>query len=150
MFACCKGATEKKQIEKKLLVIGLDQSGKTTLLKYMQQITADKKIKPGVAELVMNTPFINVEVMRMPGSGDECLVYDMSGQGRYRDGWSFFYPDVDGIFFVMDAADRERLSICAEVLQELVRHPGLARRALPLCILANKQDVQGAIAEQEL
>ena len=102
--------------------------------------TTDTTLKRGEALLVMNTPFINVEVLSR--NNTECLVYDMSGQGRYRDSWSFFYPDVDGIFFVIDSADRERLPVCQEVLMELVRHPGLARRAIPLVILANKQDLR--------
>ena len=89
----------------------------------------------------MTTPFINVEVVKLPYSGNECIVYDMSGQGRYREGWSFFYPDVDGIFFVIDCSDRDRIAIAQEVLQEMARHPGLARRKIPFVILANKQDL---------
>ena len=95
----------------------------------------------------MTTSFINVEVLRLPGSGSDCIVYDMSGQGRYRESWSFFYPDVDGIFFVIDCADRDRISIANEVLLEIARHPGLARRDIPLIILANKQDAENAIDE---
>ena len=55
----------------------------------------------------------------------QCVVYDLSGQGRYRDNWSFFYPDVDGIMFVVDSTDKERLPIVVEVLEEMARHPGL-------------------------
>ena len=95
----------------------------------------------------MTTSFINVEVLRLPGSGSDCIVYDMSGQGRYRESWSFFYPDVDGIFFVIDCADRDRISIANEVLLEIARPPGLARRDIPLIILANKQDAENAIDE---
>ena len=142
MAFCCKGRLENKRIEKKLLLIGLDNSGKTTMLTYMREQTTDSKIKKGEAQLVMNTPFINVEVLNLPGEDEACIVYDMSGQGRYRDSWSFFYPDVDGIFFVIDSADHERLPVVQEVLQELVRHPGLARRSIPLVILANKQDAK--------
>ena len=78
---------------------------------------------PGEADLVMTTPFINVEVVKLKNR--ECIVYDMSGQGRYRESWSFFYPDVDGIFFVIDTSDKERISIAAEVLEKMAVHPGL-------------------------
>ena len=74
----------------------------------------------------------------------------MSGQGRYREGWSFFYPDVDGILFVIDCSDLARLSVAQEVLRELARHPGLARRAIPVVIMANKQDAEGAVDELQL
>ena len=67
-----------------------------------------------------------------------CVVYDISGQGRYRDNWSFFYPDVDGILFVVDCADKDRLPLVVEVLEEMARHPGLAGRKIPFLICANK------------
>ena len=68
-----------KKREKKLLLIGLDYSGKTTLLKQFAQQSGSDKINQGEAELVMTTPFINVEVIKLPFSNDECIVYDMSG-----------------------------------------------------------------------
>ena len=71
-------------------------------------------------------------------------------QGRYRESWSFFYPDVDGIFFVVDASDLERLSVAQEILQEIVRHPGLEGRRIPLVILSNKQDLADKVDELQL
>jgi signal recognition particle receptor subunit beta len=58
---------------------------------------------------------------------------------------------VDGIFFVVDSADKERLSIVQEVLMELVKNPVLRTREIPLIILANKQDLTpNAIEEDDL
>ena len=48
---------------------------------------------------------------------------------------------MDGIFFVVDASDTKKLGVAQEVLHEMVRHPALANREIPLCILANKQDI---------
>jgi len=66
----------------------------------------------------------------------------MSGQGRYREQWQYFYPDVDGIFFVIDSTDKDRLNVVAEVLHEMAKHPGLQGRQIPFVILANKIDHQ--------
>ena len=63
-------------------------------------------------------------------------------KGRYRESWSFFYTEVDGIFFVVDASDYERLSVAQEVLQEMARHPCLHGRELPFVIISNKQDLR--------
>lgn len=71
------------------------------------------------------TPYINIEKIKLPEGSMPCVVYDISGQGRYRDQWSFFYPDVDGIMFVVDASDKDRLPIVAEILEEMARHSGL-------------------------
>lgn len=118
---------------RKLLLVGLDNSGKSTLLRRQNK----NDLQQGQAELISTTSFMSVEKVTLPFSQQQCLVYDMSGQvsnhsfeldcigyllvllcrqGRYREAWSFFYPEVDGIFFVVDAGDFERLSVAQEVL----------------------------------
>ena len=57
---------------------------------------------------------------------------------------------MDGIFFVVDAGDFERLSVAQEVLQEMARHPGLSGREIPLVILSNKQDLNDKVDELQL
>ena len=111
---------------RKLLLVGLDGSGKTTLIKQFKN-----DVQPDNAEMIMTTPFIAIEMIKLPLSNTDCLVYDMSGQvsfncaqshvahsfvplptqGRYRESWSFFYPEVDGIFFVVDSSDYDRLTV---------------------------------------
>ncbi|CDW87057.1 adp-ribosylation factor-like protein 6 [Stylonychia lemnae] len=124
-----------------LLMIGLDYSGKTTLIKRF------KTIPENSAEFFHTTPYINIEKITLPFSSKACVVYDLSGQGRYRENWSFFYPDVDGIFFVVDSADRDRLSIVQEVLMHIAKHPSLNQREIPFIILANKQDQPDSVDE---
>ena len=97
-----------------------------------------------------STPYINIEKFNLPGHSMPCVVYDLSGAGRYRENWSFFYPDVDGILFVVDCADKDRLPIVVEVLEEMARHPGLADRKIPFLICANKQDHPDAIDDNTL
>lgn len=126
---------------KQLLLIGLDYSGKTTMIKRFKQIPENS------AEYFFTTPYLNIEKITLPFSNMPCVVYDVSGQGRYRENWSFFYPDVDGIFFVVDTSDRERLSVVQEILLEMAKHPGLRERNIPFVILANKQDKEEALDE---
>lgn len=98
----------------------------------------------------MTTAFMAAEKITLPFSNEQCIVYDLSGQGRYREQWQYFYPDVDGIFFVVDSSDLTRISIVQEVLHEIARHPGIQGRAIPFVILANKQDEPNAIDEVKL
>jgi GTPase SAR1 family protein len=61
---------------RQILLCGLDFSGKTTLIKqYIHQLL----IKDGVEELVMTTPFLNVEKFDDPQTSEPCILYDMSG-----------------------------------------------------------------------
>ena len=95
-----------------MLLCGLDGSGKTTLIKkYCQDLEKyhaehgpkgsqggvfankdqeeEKKDKYGnrFAEFYHTTPYINIEKITLPDGSMPCVVYDMSGQGRYRDSW---------------------------------------------------------------
>ena len=162
-----------------MLLCGLDGSGKTTLIKNYSQALEEfyaeeeskkkqKKIFQAgqaggqggqdnkgynneFADFYQTTPYMNLEKIILTQSSMPCVVYDMSGQGRYRDSWQFFYPDVDGILFVVDATDVKRLSIVADILEEMARHPCLRERKIPFIILANKSDMKGkAIDENEL
>ena len=57
---------------------------------------------------------------------------------------------MDGIFFVVDTTDKDRLPIVAEVLEEMARHPGLGGRDIPFLILGNKSDCEDSVDEKEL
>ena len=92
-------------------------------------------------DFFFTTPYINIEEVNLPQNNTYCIVYDMSGQGRYRSSWSFFYPEVDGIIFVVDCNDTQRLPIVAEVLEEMARHPNLQGRKIPFIICGNKKDL---------
>jgi GTPase SAR1 family protein len=61
---------------RQILLCGLDYSGKTTLIKQHIHQTL---VKDGVDELVMTTPFINVEQFNFPSTNEPCILYDMSG-----------------------------------------------------------------------
>jgi ADP-ribosylation factor-like protein 6 len=91
-----------------------------------------------ISDLVMTTPFLNVEKIALPSTQEQCIVYDLSGQGRYREQWQYFYPDVDAVFYVVDSTDLERISINQEILHEMARHPGLQGRRIPFIIMGNK------------
>jgi hypothetical protein len=39
------------------------------------------------ADIVTTTPFLNVEKVTLSSNNEHCIVYDVSGQGRYREQW---------------------------------------------------------------
>jgi len=50
-------------------------------------------------------------------------VIDCSGLGRHRDNWRIFYPECDGVIFVIDAADSKRLSIVQKCIRDFLEDP---------------------------
>ncbi|KAF8063071.1 ARL6 [Scenedesmus sp. PABB004] len=89
---------------------------------------------------------------RTPGAGRRPLsltVFDMSGAGQYRGLWEHYYLEAQAVVFVVDSADRLRLVVAKDELDNLLRHPQLGRR-VPLLVLGNKMDLPSALTPVEL
>jgi ADP-ribosylation factor-like protein 6 len=54
-------------------------------------------------------------------------VFDMSGQGRYRDMWEHYYPEAHGIIWVLDASDKVRACVARDELDAMLSHKGQHR-----------------------
>ena len=126
-----------------LMIIGLDGSGKTSLAKRL------KSIEEGY-EYYTSTTFMNIEKIMLPSRNNPCIVYDMSGQGRYREWWNDFYSEVDGIFFMVDATDHERLSIVQEMLNLIPQDTLLKDVNMPILVIFNKMDWPNALSSKEI
>jgi signal recognition particle receptor subunit beta len=71
-------------------------------------------------------------------------VFDMSGQGRYRNLWEHYFGDVQGIIFVIDSADKIRMVVAKDELDIVLQHADVKDTNIPILFLANKMDVPGA------
>mmetsp|Transcript_56441 Transcript_56441/g.104490 ORF Transcript_56441/g.104490 Transcript_56441/m.104490 type:complete len:194 (-) Transcript_56441:81-662(-) len=121
-----------------LLVLGLDNSGKTTLL---------KKISDEDVAHVEPTKGFNAKSLVLPG-GSQLAVWDMAGSLQSRPYWRHFFASSTAVVFVVDATDRGRLYENQCVLHETLAEEQL--RGVPLLILANKHDLSSALNEDEL
>lgn len=80
--------------EKKLLMVGLDASGKTTIL---------YKLKLG--ENITSIPTIGFNVEEVSYKNFKMSIWDIGGQDKIRQLWKHYYENTDGLIFVIDAAD---------------------------------------------
>jgi ADP-ribosylation factor-like protein 13B len=71
-------------------------------------------------------------------------VYDLGGNGQFRNVWQRFYAEIWGFIFVVDASDPDRFDESKTVLEEMISHKMVTGK--PFIVVANKQDKQGAIA----
>ena len=75
-------------------------------------------------------------------------MWDIGGQKAIRPYWKNYYDNVDGMVFVVDSSDEERLKECVDELQALMGEEGLNK--VPLLVFANKQDLTFALEPEEI
>merc|ERR1712217_841927 len=125
------------QKQAKICFLGLDNAGKTTLL----QMLKDDRISATAP-----TWFATNEELMIHGI---CFrTFDLGGHLTARRIWKDYLAAVDGIIFLVDAADRTRFAEVREELHRLLEEPSLAR--VPFAVLGNKIDIPVAASEDEL
>lgn len=127
----------KNDKEAKLLVLGLDNAGKTTLLKQLS------KEDPEGTE-----PTQGFNVKTLLHEGFKLNVWDIGGQKKIREYWVNYYSNVDGIVFVIDSSDEGRVKECTETFNFLMTEEKL--KGVPILIFANKQDLEFSLKPDEV
>ena len=140
LWRAIKNLFKKKQQNCRILVVGLDNSGKTTIL---------NKIKPSKAAILEVVPTVGFNLEEFSRNNLQFTCYDMSGHSRYRELWIRFYAEAQAIIFVLDATDRLRLSVAKAELDEILNHPDIRSRPVPILIFANKMDLPNALGPQD-
>eukprot|EP00126_Sphaerothecum_destruens_P007636 Sdes_comp19926_c0_seq1m12364 len=125
------------QKELRVLILGLDGAGKTTILYRLQ-----------VGEVVSTIPTIGFNVETVQYKNLKFQVWDLGGQTSIRPYWRCYYSNTDAVIYVVDSADRERMSISKTELVSMLEEEEL-KNAL-LMVFANKQDIPGSMKPSEV
>lgn len=129
-----------KQKNAKLLIIGLDNSGKTSLLYYLKY----GKIKN------------NLEPTRHPSSEEFMFkninykAFDLGGHKLARILWKNYLHNIDSIVFVVDSTDYERIDEVKNELSCIIDIKNKNKLKIPILILGNKIDLQTSISYEKL
>ncbi|KMT01151.1 hypothetical protein BVRB_9g224030 isoform A [Beta vulgaris subsp. vulgaris] len=130
-----KRLVSKRQI--KLLMVGLDASGKTTIL---------YKLKLGQVVRAMPTIGFNVETVEY--NNLNFAVWDLGGQEKIRALWKHYYRNTQGLIFVVDSTDRGRIIEARNQLHRIISEDELCNAAV--LVFANKQDLPNAMPVSEV
>ena len=128
---------KEKEKELRLLILGLDNAGKTTILRKFSGEPIDTI-----------EPTLGFNIKTLEHGGYKLNFWDVGGQKTIRAYWRNYFERTDGLIWVVDSSDRHRLELCRSELQELLTQEKLAGASL--LILANKQDLAGAASAEEI
>lgn len=123
--------------EHKVIIVGLDNAGKTTILYQFL-----------MNEVVHTSPTIGSNVEEIVVKKTHFLMWDIGGQESLRSSWNTYYSNTEFIILVVDSTDRERLAISKEELYRMLAHEDLRKAAV--LIFANKQDMKGCMSAAEI
>ncbi|KAF5397224.1 hypothetical protein P879_04180 [Paragonimus westermani] len=123
--------------EMRILMVGLDAAGKTTIL---------YKLKLG--EIVTTIPTIGFNVETVEYKNICFTVWDVGGQDKIRPLWRHYFQNTQGLIFVIDSNDRERIGEAREELSRMLNEDEL--RDAVLLVFANKQDLPQAMGAAEI
>jgi len=121
----------------RILMVGLDAAGKTTIL---------YKLKLG--EIVTTIPTIGFNVETVEFKNINFTVWDVGGQDKIRPLWRHYFQNTQGLIFVVDSNDRERIQEACEELQKMLNEDEL--RDAVLLVFCNKQDLPNAMSVAEV
>lgn len=75
-------------------------------------------------------------------------MWDIGGQKAIRPYWKNYFERTNGIVFVVDSSDEERINEAVTEFDELMAEDNL--KGLPLLVFANKQDLDLALSAEEV
>nr|KYP74260.1 ADP-ribosylation factor 2 [Cajanus cajan] len=150
--------------EMRILMVGLDAAGKTTIL---------YKLKLG--EIVTTIPTIGFNVETVEYKNISFTVWDVGGQDKIRPLWRHYFQNTQGLIFVVDSNDRDRVVEARDELHRMLNEKALAivvhviliifccslsqltsvmmmdeLRDAVLLVFANKQDLPNAMNAAEI
>lgn len=118
-------------------MVGLDAAGKTTIL---------YKLKLG--EVVTTIPTIGFNVETVEYKMINFTVWDVGGQDKIRPLWRHYYQNTQGLIFVVDSNDRDRIGEAKEELSKMLGEEEM--KDAILLVFANKQDLPNAMSASEV
>ncbi|XP_016421653.1 ADP-ribosylation factor-like protein 2 isoform X2 [Sinocyclocheilus rhinocerous] len=98
-----------KEREMRLLMLGLDNAGKTTILK-----------KFNGEDVSTISPTLGFNIKTLEHRGFKLNIWDVGGQKSLRSYWRNYFESTDGLVWVVDSADRLRLEDCRKELSALL------------------------------
>ncbi|MCJ1454209.1 ADP-ribosylation factor-like protein 2 [Mycoblastus sanguinarius] len=126
-----------KDKEMRILMLGLDNAGKTTIVKRIMN-----------EDVNTVSPTLGFIIKTIEYEGYRLNVWDVGGQKTLRSYWKNYFEKTDALIWVVDATDRLRIDDCRQELASLLLEERLMGASL--LVFSNKTDVGGCMTDDEI
>merc|ERR1719476_690008 len=100
-----------------MVLLGVDNAGKTTTLEQLKTLFGAKGMPTDRIP-----PTIGLNLGRIHIDKVDAVFWDLGGHASFRSVWHNYYADVQGVLFVVDAADHGRMEEAKATLVECLGH----------------------------
>jgi small GTP-binding protein len=115
----------------KVIILGLDAAGKTTLLTRVTGEAEDKN----------PLPTIGFNLKTFSKRGLTLTMWDVGGQERTRNLWGNYVLRCDMLVYVVDLQDPDRLTLTFQKLENILHKYPVTFSKAPVVVFGNKTDV---------
>ncbi|KAH0278888.1 ARF/SAR superfamily, partial [Aureobasidium melanogenum] len=126
-----------KDKEMRILMLGLDNSGKTSIVKNIMG-----------EDINTVSPTLGFIIKTIDYDGYKLNIWDVGGQKTLRTYWKNYFEKTDTLIWVVDGTDRERIDDCRQELEGLLLQERLMGASL--LVFMNKSDVAGCMSSEEI
>ncbi|KPI38958.1 ADP-ribosylation factor-like protein 2 [Cyphellophora attinorum] len=126
-----------KDKEMRILMLGLDNAGKTTIVKKILNEDVNT-VSPTLGFIIRTIDF----------NGFRLNIWDVGGQKTIRSYWRNYFEKTDALIWVVDATDHLRIDDCRAELRGLLLEERLSGSSL--LIFLNKTDISGGMTVEEV
>ncbi|XP_056419164.1 ADP-ribosylation factor-like protein 14 [Hyla sarda] len=132
------GSMHSKVKQARILLLGLDAAGKSTVL-YRFKFKEPFSTIPTVG--------FNVEMIQAK-KHLQLTIWDIGGQEKLRSFWCYYFENTDGLVYVVDSTNKQTLDESKKQFQFILQNELI--KNVPVVVLANKQDLPGALNADEI
>ncbi|KAK8810993.1 ADP-ribosylation factor-like protein 2 [Blastocystis sp. ATCC 50177/Nand II] len=128
---------KQKEKEMRFLVLGLDNAGKTTILKRLNG-----------EDVHSISPTLGFKIYSMDYKSFHLNIWDVGGQKTIRNYWKNYFEETDAVIWVVDSGDVDRLDDCRKEFKQILFEEKLMGAAV--LIFCNKCDLEGALPVEKI
>lgn len=123
--------------DRRILMLGLDAAGKTTVLYKLQ-----------LGDAIHTIPTVGFNVEEVNYKNLNMTIWDVGGQTKLRPLWRHYFTNSDALIFVVDSNDRDRIDEARDELHRVINDE--AMEDVAILVFANKQDLPSSLSCSEL